>query len=723
MKQVLQNLQTGLVEVVDMVPPTIHSTALLVETGASLISAGTERATVQLAKKSLLGKAKDRPDLVRKVLRKAQREGWAAAFQSVKHRISQDLALGYSSAGRVVAVGETCTQFQPGQVVSCAGAGHANHAEYNVVPMRLASLVPTDVDVEAASYAAVGAVALHGLHTANYQPGMSVAVVGLGLVGQLAVQLAQAGGCRVAGFDPDGWKRDLALAGGAVGAFAADEVSQRAAIAEVTRGRGFDIALITASSSNSAPVSAAAALARDRGHIVLVGATGMELSRRIFYEKELTFTVSRSYGPGRHDPSYEKRGNDYPLSYVRWTIARNMECFLDSVAAGRVRPQLCTTHRIAIENAGEAYSMLLDPASRHLGIVLTYGHQQAYPRLRSTEPSVKASSRSFVGRAPALSLLGGGAFAASTLLPLFRAAGVHFVAAASGTGAAARTAARLFSFTESAQSVEEVIASSSSDAVIVTTPHSLHAPIAKRVVESGKCAFVEKPLAVSLPQLRDLLQLDDQARARIMVGFNRRFSPAAIRLASFFRSRRPLVINYRVNAGSLVDEHWLLDPAEGGRFVGEACHFIDLASFLIGSPIASVHAMRHRGREEDANVVAHFLYEDGSLLDLTYTHAGDGIANKERIEVHAAGATAVVEDFRTLVISEQGKRVQAERWRSANKGHGEEVAGFLAALKEGLPMPIAFASACETTLATLAAVHSTREGRTIYLDSLWRELM
>ncbi|MFW6124861.1 MAG: bi-domain-containing oxidoreductase, partial [Pirellulales bacterium] len=576
MQQIVQNLKTGQLKIDDVPPPLLREQGLLVRNRASLVSAGTERMMMELAKKSLVGKARERPDLVRKVLDKLRRDGFLATLQTVREKLDREAPMGYSACGEVVAVGARAREFQPGQLVACAGAGHANHAEVNYIPRLLAARVPEGVAAEAAAYTTVGTIALQGVRNADVRFGETVLVLGLGLIGQLTVQILRSAGCRVLGLDLSPQRVELAAAHGADLARVPEGEQTDSEVMAFTRGRGADAVLITAATDSNAPVEQAARLARDRARVVMVGVTGMDLPRRDYFQKELSFVVSRSYGPGRYDSDYEEGGHDYPVGYVRWTENRNMEAFLDLLATGGVRPEVLTTHRFPIDRATEAMQLIIEGSEPHLGVVLTYpepsGDRLGREPSRIELPTAAGRPKGRVG----VSLIGAGGFARATHLPNLRgvpSAIPRMVCDADGL--AARSAAAKYGFTACTSSQDEVLADEQTDLVIVTTPHSRHAEAICRVVEAGKAAFVEKPLAISSEQLAQVVNALKKHEGRVMVGFNRRFSPLAVELKDFLAGRGPMMMQYRCNAGPLPAEHWISDPAEGGRIIGEACHFFD----------------------------------------------------------------------------------------------------------------------------------------------------
>jgi predicted dehydrogenase/threonine dehydrogenase-like Zn-dependent dehydrogenase len=722
MKQLLQNLKTGRITVEEVPPPTLRPGGILVRSSRSLISAGTERMLLKLAKQSLVGKARQRPDLVRRVLVKARREGLLAAYRALQDRLDREVPVGYSVCGEVLEVGSQAGPFEIGQRVACAGAGYANHAEINYVPRLLAVPVPAGVGAEAAAYATVGAIALQGIRNAKVGVGEAVVVIGLGLVGQLAVQLLKACGCRVVGLDPAADRVALAASQGAALAGEPKEDLAAKQVLDFTRGRGADAVLITAATASNAPVELAARLARDRARVVMVGVTAMDLPRKPYYEKELTFVVSRSYGPGRYDRQYEEHGHDYPAGYVRWTENRNLEAFLDLVASGAVRPDALTTHRFPLDEAMQAFELILSNREPHLGVILTYPEKPAgaAPVAPPTVVLRRAGIDQPSGKVGA-SFLGAGSFARSVLLPaLKKLADVELRGIATASGASARSAGKKFGFAFCASTEDEIYRDPATDAVFIVTPHSQHADMVCRALAAGKSVFVEKPLAITLEQLGQVREAMKAHAGALMVGFNRRFASLAVRLKEFVRGFGPMTILYRCNAGPLPADHWIADPAEGGRILGEACHFVDFFAYLTDAVPQTVFAATpSAGSGDDAQITV--TCDDGSVCHLVYASGGPPSLGKERVEVFAGGRAAVLEDFRSLQLHHEDGRIEKRRLLRPDKGHSQELAAFLAAIRCGGEMPIPPESLCMTTLVTFAALRSLQRGKLVRIAEVQRE--
>jgi predicted dehydrogenase/threonine dehydrogenase-like Zn-dependent dehydrogenase len=671
MKQVVQPLSGGPVRVLEVPRPTIGPTEVLVRTVASVISPGTERALTTLAQSNLISKARSRPDLVRQLARKARTEGLAATARKARARLDSDLPLGYSAAGIVLETGDHVTGVSPGQLVATAGAGGANHAEYQAVAGLLCVPVSEGVRAEEAAFAAIASIALHGLRLADLQPGSKVVVVGLGLLGQLAVRLAQASGMDVAGIDIAEFPVQKTRSSGVLALVEQGEPTTAQVLAW-TRGQGADAILLAASGSSSDAIMRAPAICRDRGTVVVIGDVGLDLKRTPFYDKELSIRFARSYGPGRYERSYEEWGVDYPVGYVRWTEGRNLEAVLDMLASGRLGLGDLVTHRFPIEQADRAYAMISAGAEPYLGVTLTYNATSASERpLRLRASSVSAGS--------GVGLIGAGAFASGVLVPALRAAGFErFVSVASRSGLTARRLAERGGFEKAVSGAAEVIDDPDVDVVVIATPHHGHATLAAQALRAGKHVYCEKPLALTIDELDDVEAAWRQTDAVLFVGFNRRFAPAIELLRQQLGGRDgPLVIVYRVSAGTLPADHWYGDRHQGGRVLGEVCHFVDACSAIAGEPAHESHATLSMVQRSiaDGDALVSLLYPSGSLATIAYCTDGHEGTEKERIEVHGRGHSAVLSDFRTLSVD--GREV----WRGRqDKGHDHIAAAFRRAI-------------------------------------------
>jgi polar amino acid transport system substrate-binding protein len=704
MKQVIQNFRTGVLKV-DDVPQTIcRGGGILVHNVASLISAGTEKMVIDLAQKSLVGKAKERPDLVRQVLGKLRRDGVMATLRTVKAKLDAPLALGYSCAGLVAEVGRGAEEFSAGDRVACAGMNYASHAETVFIPKNLAVKIPDDVSFDEAAFVTLGAIALQGVRTAEVKLGDAVAVIGLGLLGQLTVQILKAAGCRVIGIDLETGKVSLASVHGAdSGVLRGDAVE--AAVGRFTDGFGADAVIVTAAADTNDPIELAGTIARDRAVVTMVGAVRMEVPRKIYYEKELQLRLSRSYGPGRYDAQYEERGVDYPIGYVRWTERRNMQEFLRLVATKAVKLDRLITHRFPVAEAERAYEIITGKTPQnYLGILLTYDGV-AGKRSGNVVELLPARKVADVR----LGVVGAGNFAKSVLLPrLAKMNGVSLVGLATATGRTAKAVGQQFGFEVCTTDYRELLARDDVNTVLVATRHDTHALMAAEALRAGKTVLVEKPLAISEDGLEEVAAAIDQTQGRIMVGFNRRFSTLSEETKQFFDGVGPLAITYRINAGEVPKESWIQQDEGGGRILGEVCHFVDYLQFLTGAEPVEVFAYKSASGIDTSVIVVKL--SDNSIGNINYLATGDRSFPKERVEVYGGGRVAVLDDFRQLEMWRGGKRKAVKRL-AQDKGFDRELAAFVEAARGGGEMPIGWRSLALTTLACLRIEESLRSGR------------
>jgi len=704
MKQVIQNFRSGVLKV-DEVPETIcRSGGILVRNVSSLISAGTEKMAIDLAQKSLVGKAKERPDLVRQVIGKIRRDGLMATLQTVKAKLETPLALGYSCAGVVRETGNGAEEFRVGDRVACAGMNYASHAETVFVPKNLAVRIPDGVSFDEAAFVTLGAIALQGVRTTEAKLGDTVAVIGLGLLGQLTVQILKAAGCRVIGIDLEAGKVELARLHGADSAvLRGDDVET--AVRQFTDNFGVDAVIVTAAADTNDPIELAGVIARDRAVVAMVGAVRMDVPRKVYYEKELQLRLSRSYGPGRYDANYEERGVDYPIGYVRWTERRNMQEFLRLVAAKAVRLDQLTTHRFPIGQAERAYDIVTGKTRQnYLGILLTYGEAAEERAVNFVE--LRAARKA---AAVQLGVIGAGNFAKSVLLPrLAKMNGVSLIGLATATGRTAKAVGDQFGFEFCSTDYRQLLAREDINTILIATRHNSHAAITAEALRAGKTVFVEKPLAIEEAGLNEVITAMRQSQGRVLVGFNRRFSSLSAELKQFLNGAGPLAITYRVNAGEIPKESWIQQDEGGGRIVGEVCHFVDTLQFLTGSEIEEVFAYQSAAGADTLSIVAKF--RDGSAGNINYFATGDRSFPKERIEVYGGGRVAVLDDFRQLEMWREGKRKVSKRL-AQDKGFDQELAAFTEAVRDGGQMPIDWRSLLMTTLTTLRIEDALRSGK------------
>ena len=684
MKQIVQPVSGGPVTLLDVPVPVPEPTEVLIRTVASVISPGTERAVTALAQSSLLAKARARPDLVRQVVRKARTEGIGAARQAVQGRLDSDVPLGYSAAGWVVDVGSAVSGIRVGQLVATGGAGKANHAEYQAVPGLLCAPVPDRVSAQDAAFTTIASIALHGLRLAEAGAGSKVVVVGLGLIGQLAARLAMAAGCEVAGIDPAALPRDLAARSGV---FALDEHGEETTehVLAWSRGRGADAVLVCAAGASADAVMRVPALCRDRAPVVIVGDVGLHLSRTPFYERELSLRFARSYGPGRYDPSYEDWGVDYPAGQVRWSEGRNFEAVLDLLAARRIFVRDLVTHSFHIGDAVQAYHLIETGQEPYLAVRIDYPQTDGpQPAVMARPASAQYYTAPAAQGAAGVGFIGAGAFATGTLIPAFRGAGFsRLVAVTSASGLTAARAAQRHSIEKAVSGAEAVLADPEVSVVVVATPHDTHSSLTVRALAASRHVWCEKPLGLTEEELDAIREAWLDSGCVLAAGFNRRWSPAVAAARSVLDDvpASKLVV-YRIAAGPVPKGHWYHDPRQGGRLLGEVCHFIDTAQALIGAPIEDVTALPGggpAGPADDAAVALRFA--DGSLASIGY---GSGLpsAGKEWIEVHAGARRMVIDDFR--VATADGKTV----WKGRqDKGHQALAAAFRQAVagEEKLP--------------------------------------
>lgn len=736
MKQLVQNNQTGEIELAEIPRPIPKTNEILVRNLASAVSSGTERGNMDFAKAGLLTKARRRPDLVRKVVNKARQEGVAQAYREARARLDLPFPLGYSSAGVVVDTGPGASLFPPGTLVACSGAHCATHGEWITLPESMAAEIPDGVSCEEASFATLGAIVIHGMRIGDATLGSNIAFVGLGLLGLLGVQIAKAGGMRVCALDISEQRVAKARELGADLAIESGETAVDAVQAWAGDTGGADTVVISATSKTNDPLILAAEIARERGALVLLGNFPPDLPRRYGYDKELSLRFTRAWGPGTYDPAYQERGREegYPPSLVRWSARRNMAAYLDLVATDGVTVEPLVSHRFKIDDAVEAYASLSDPAA--LAISISYPEAHVSPtgqtlerRLRGVPDEPEPATGTDSGR-PAggsivqarsglarIGLIGAGNYTTTQLLPVLeKAEGVELRGLSSASGLKSWFAARKYGFDYPASDAETIIDDPEIDGVIVATRHNLHASLAAAALNAGKDVWVEKPLALTFEELEEVESAARSASRAVIVGFNRRYSPLSKKARSVLaKSAGPIQVSMTINPGALEAGHWVLDPAEGGgRLLSEGCHFFDLANYLVAEAPAGVEVRRVGGTESRTEgFVAIVDYEDGSVAHIGYAGAGPRGFGRERIVAIGTGVAIAIDNFKTLTTT-TGMRTTKKRHMTLQKGFDELAGKFIALVKVGDGADQTREALASSAL-TLSAQESLRRNRALGL--------
>lgn len=708
MKQVIQNFKSGDLYVDEVPNPSISENMVLVENKFSLISAGTERGTVKVGKANFIGKAKQRPDLVAQVLQNIKKEGLKATFDKVKTKLDTLKALGYSTSGVVAASMDSNSKFKPGDRVACAGQDYASHSEVVSVPQNLVAKIPDNVTFEEASFTTLGAIALQGVRQAEPRLGDKVCVIGLGLLGQLTVQLLKANGCRVFGVEISKNLVDLAMKSGADKAVPRSDSNLHTAIDNFTDGHGFDSVVITAAAPSNDPIELSSVISRKKGKVIVVGAVKMDIPRDPdFYRKELELKMSCSYGPGRYDNVYEEDGVDYPFAYVRYTEQRNMETFLDLISQGTIKLKDLITHTFDISKAEKAYDIVLGKVEEpHIGILLSYPDSETK---KTSLVSVLSNKISAIN----IGFIGAGSFAQSYLIPYTKRGGASLDTVVTTKGITAKNVATKFGFNKASSEAGDVLNNAEINTIFIATPHNSHASYAMEAIKAGKNVFVEKPLAMNYAELEEVKRVYSENNQMLMVGFNRRFSPIAEKIKSEFSGNgEPKVINIRVNAGFIPKDHWTQNKnIGGGRIIGEMCHFIDLMQYFTDAKPVKVYAASINTDNQNIitedNISVTVSFSDGSIGNLLYLGNGDKSLPKELIEVFSGGKVGRIHDFRKGVIHKDNKHIKL---KLDGKGHKQEVEVFLNSLKQNNQAPIPFESIYITTLTTFKILDSLITG-------------
>jgi predicted dehydrogenase/threonine dehydrogenase-like Zn-dependent dehydrogenase len=702
MKQIILPFNTGQPELIEVPAPGVQSGEVLIRTVASVVSTGTERMLLNFGQAGWLGKLRQQPEKARQVLDKLKTDGLLPTVKAVQNKLDTPIPLGYSSAGIVLAVGAGIHDIRVGDRVACNGA----HAEIVSVPRNLLAKIPDGVSDESAAFTVLGAIALQSIRLAKPTFGETVVVFGLGLIGQLTAQLLVANGCRVIGADLHPSRLKMAAEKGVE--ILGDASGE--AVQALTDGHGADAVIITASGSNDSMLATAADMCRKRGRIVLTGVVDMKLSRDQFFKKELSFQVSSSYGPGRYEPGYEQKGLDYPIGYVRWTEGRNFEAVLSAMQRGQLDVTALISERLPFENATTAYTRLDDPG--HLAILFTYSPTPS----AATQVLGKASS-GILAKGTGIAVIGAGHFVSAMLLPALQSAGATVQHIVSKNGLSASNLAGKYNIPKAGTDYQNVLSDETTGGVVIATPHNTHAQLTQDALHAGRHVFVEKPLALTTEDVHDIARAAESSSASLTVGFNRRFAPLALAARDLLhRLGGPCNIVITVNAGPLPKTHWLNDPETGGgRIIGEACHFIDLAQFFAQSPVTAVcaNACSHAAEQsaEDASILLRFA--NGSNAAVNYFSNGSKAYDKERVELYRAGTTVIIENWRSL--KSFGFKKDIARRLAQDKGHKALVSAWVKSVQQGGTPPVATADIINSSLAAIAAADSLRTNSWISL--------
>ncbi|MFH2108811.1 MAG: bi-domain-containing oxidoreductase [Chrysiogenia bacterium] len=722
MKQLVQDLKKGKMKILEVPFPALAEGGVLVRSHYSVISAGTEGKTVTDARKGYIAKARGRQKEVKQVIQAAKTQGMIATYKMVMNKLEAPSGLGYSCAGEVIAVGRKVTEFKVGNRVACGGAGAA-HAEVVAVPKNLCAKVPDGVEMKEAAFATIAAIAMQGVRQAELKLGETAVVIGLGLVGQLTLQLLHASGVAAVGIDIDPAAVALAKKTGLAHVFKREHAGLEQKVLKISSGLGADAVIITASASSLDPVNLAGALCRKKGRVVVVGGVPTGFEREHYYKKELELLMSCSYGPGRYDANYEEKGNDYPPGYVRWTENRNMQAYLALLKDKKLQVDKLITHEFELERAADAYAMILSKAQPFCGVVLKYDAE--------TRQEERVVLREGKGEAaePHIGFIGAGSFAQNILLPAVKAAKTGaMIGVATARPNNARNVADKYGFAYCTGNADEIIADNDINTVFIATRHDSHAKYVLAALKSGKNVFVEKPICLTEAELMEISSLysslitplsgdlkGHHSSPLLMVGFNRRFAPLIQKLMATLPTDLPKAINYRINSGSIPPGHWIHDPETGGgRVIGEVCHFVDLAMFIAGAPVTQVSAnLMASAQNLEDTLVVNLAFTDGSVAAISYFSNGSPQLPKERLEVFCAGQAAILEDFKTLTVYD--KKISQTKLSRLDKGHAREVELFLNAIKKGEACPISFADIHLSTLATLKIIEAFKSKTAIHL--------
>jgi predicted dehydrogenase/threonine dehydrogenase-like Zn-dependent dehydrogenase len=698
MEQLTQSLKDGTMQLLEVPFPALSSGCVLVRNHFSVISAGTEGKTIKDARLGYIGKARARKDELKKVLQSARTLGIYNTWKMVMNKLEAPSALGYSCAGEVIAVAFDVTDFRPGDLVACGGAG-AVHAEVVAVPVNLCAKIQGHVAMQEAAFTTIGAIAMQGIRQADLRLGENCVVIGLGVVGQITLQLLRASGVKAIGIDTDNKQVKLASRSSSL-VYNRNKEDIESIISLETNGYGADAVIITAATSSTDPVDFAGAVCRKKGKVIIVGAVPTGFTRKNYYIKELDLRMSSSYGPGRHDAEYEEKGIDYPQAYVRWTENRNMQAFADLLASRDISMQEVITHTFAFENAPEAYQLILDRSEPFAGMVLQYDLK------KTLKENVTISDKKAVAGGVNAGLIGAGSFAQNVMLPALKNT-VNFIGIATARGNNSRNIGDKYGFAYCASDVAQLFDDVSVNTIFIATRHDSHFEYVKRAIEKGKHVFVEKPLCLHTEELEELKHIYKSGSSLVMVGFNRRFAPFIREIKKSLDPSIPCSMHYRINSGTIPPDHWIQDPGVGGgRIIGEVCHFIDTCIYLSGSKVKTVSAISMKGSPQlDDTVSIQLLFNNGSIASISYFSNGNKEISKEKLEVFSSGTIYMMDDFKSLQIS--GKQQKNHR-SSQDKGHAAELNAFAEAIKSGGESPIPFHELCHTSLTTFKVLDSVK---------------
>jgi polar amino acid transport system substrate-binding protein len=709
MKQLTQELKSGKMEIMEVPFPALNKGSVMVRNHYSVISAGTEGKTVTDARKGYLAKAQSRQKEVKQVVDMVKTNGLRPTYKLVMNKLEAPSALGYSTAGEVIAVADDVTEFKVGDRVACGGVS-ASHADVVCVPKNLCVKVPENVDLKLAAFTTIASIAVQGIRQAELSMGENCLIIGMGLIGQMTSKILAASGVRPIGIDVADAQVEQSKAVGIQNVYNRNTPGIEDLIMKFSNGNGVDSVIITAGTSSLDPIEFAGSVARKKAKVVIVGAVPTGFSRANYYKKELDLRMSMSYGPGRQDPDYEDKGIDYPIGYVRWTENRNMQSYLELIASGKLDVSGLISHTFKLEEAPEAYNMILSRSEAFNGVVIQY--EDGIPKSR-----LELATKTFPASEPNVGMIGAGNFAQGTLLPNMKAH-CNFVGVATGRGNMSKYVGEKYKFNYCAESAAQIFEDKNVNTIVITTRHDSHAEYVIKGIEAGKHVFVEKPLAMNEQELDDIREAYNQTvkktPVQVMVGFNRRFAPPVQAVKKLFVEEQPKSIMMRINAGVVPPDHWVNDPkVGGGRIIGEGCHFIDLAMYLAGDKVTAVSA----SAMQDANglnntIVVNLEFANGSVASVSYFSNGSKAVAKEYIEVFCGETVAIIDDFRSLTIS--GAKNSVKKFKQ-DKGHAEELKQFFTAINNGKPQPISFEDCYVSSLATLKVLESIRENRKILL--------